>query len=440
MCGSVKLWSTVADITPEELAKDGFYFLKKRDHCACCFCRGIIGAWEEGDTVRGEHKRHFRNCPFINGSPVGNVPMYLCEQLETMWRETVVKRLKDRNRSSSSIIYEDFSLLQYREASFTSSAWSMGMKNKLAFAGFYSFIDLNDFVRCFRCGLGLWNWSNSMDPLKMHAKYSPDCMMVKLFIDHLVAQTHHDWKTRVNDELVDLVIEQGDIERNVTNMGFPLGAVKAAVKNRLLDECIKFYTVADCIEAVLVTLEQGHRAEKAVAQTLANIARRDEERMMDAIDIIETRSLPPHQQQQEQPQELIGNEPSYETLAASFSRRVDSIVEVANFDMEAGEVSGERADETIAVLSEEERPTALKAEETTANAEDLELDEEPSVKNVSKSNIMLELVCKVCLYEEADILLLPCRNLCMCPNCALSIKKCHVCRSNIEDIIKIIRC
>ncbi|XP_063868217.1 baculoviral IAP repeat-containing protein 2-like [Scylla paramamosain] len=185
-CGFVKFWSAAADITPEELAKDGFYFLKKDDHCACIFCRRIIGAWE-GDTVRGEHQRHFPRCPFI------------------------------------------------REASFTSSPWSMVMKKKMSFSGFY-LTYLSDQVRCFKCGLGLRNWSDSMDPLEMHAEYSPDCTVVKLLNGPLTSKTHHDRKKMVDDTLVDQVIEQGDIERHVIAMGFPFDDVKAAVKKRLLGQ------------------------------------------------------------------------------------------------------------------------------------------------------------------------------------------------------------
>ena len=62
-------------ILPEELAADGFYYLRTQDHCACVFCHGIIGAWEMGDTPRGEHRRHFSYCPFIRGQPVGNVTL-----------------------------------------------------------------------------------------------------------------------------------------------------------------------------------------------------------------------------------------------------------------------------------------------------------------------------------------------------------------------------
>lgn len=60
-------------LKPEDLARDGFYFLRTKDHCACVYCRGIVGVWEAGDTPRGEHQQHFPHCPFINGKPVGNI-------------------------------------------------------------------------------------------------------------------------------------------------------------------------------------------------------------------------------------------------------------------------------------------------------------------------------------------------------------------------------
>ena len=65
----------VAWLSPADLAKDGFYYLRTADHCACVFCRGIVGAWEKGDTPREEHQRHFPHCPFIKGQPVGNIPL-----------------------------------------------------------------------------------------------------------------------------------------------------------------------------------------------------------------------------------------------------------------------------------------------------------------------------------------------------------------------------
>ncbi|XP_063868214.1 baculoviral IAP repeat-containing protein 8-like [Scylla paramamosain] len=105
----------------------------------------------------------------------------------------------------------------------------------MSFSGFY-LTYLSDHVRCFKCGLVLRNWSDSMDPLEMHAEYSSDCTVVKLLNGPLTSKTHHDRKKMVDDTLVDQVIEQGDIERHVIAMGFPLDDVKAAVKKRLLGQ------------------------------------------------------------------------------------------------------------------------------------------------------------------------------------------------------------
>ena len=62
-------------LSPRDLAADGLYYLRKLDYCACAFCNGIIGAWEKRDNPRDEHLRHFGHCDFVNGKPVGNVPL-----------------------------------------------------------------------------------------------------------------------------------------------------------------------------------------------------------------------------------------------------------------------------------------------------------------------------------------------------------------------------
>ena len=69
---------------PEDLAASGFYYLRYLDHCACVFCRVIIGKWEQEDTAMGEHKRHAPHCSFVRGQPVGNVPLRHSEILDKL--------------------------------------------------------------------------------------------------------------------------------------------------------------------------------------------------------------------------------------------------------------------------------------------------------------------------------------------------------------------
>lgn len=67
-------WKSTA-ITPNILAKAGFFYFNDADKVQCAFCLGIVGAWEATDDAFVEHKKHFPRCPFILGLPVGNSPI-----------------------------------------------------------------------------------------------------------------------------------------------------------------------------------------------------------------------------------------------------------------------------------------------------------------------------------------------------------------------------
>jgi hypothetical protein len=66
-------WKSTA-ITPNILAKAGFFYFNDADKVQCAFCLGIVGGWEPTDDAFAEHKKHFPRCPFILGLPVGNLP------------------------------------------------------------------------------------------------------------------------------------------------------------------------------------------------------------------------------------------------------------------------------------------------------------------------------------------------------------------------------
>lgn len=50
---------------------------------------------------------------------------------------------------------------------------------KLAEAGFVS-VGLKDYFMCFSCGVGLFNWEENDDPWVEHAKWSSDCVFLRL--------------------------------------------------------------------------------------------------------------------------------------------------------------------------------------------------------------------------------------------------------------------
>lgn len=64
-----------AHVTPEDLAKEGFFSMNIGDCVRCAFCSGILKQWVPGDIPFIEHKKHYPGCPFVRGLPVGNIPI-----------------------------------------------------------------------------------------------------------------------------------------------------------------------------------------------------------------------------------------------------------------------------------------------------------------------------------------------------------------------------
>lgn len=49
----------------------------------------------------------------------------------------------------------------------------------------------------------------------------------------------------------------------------------------------------------------------------------------------------------------------------------------------------------------------------------------------------VSLLCKICFDKQSSCLFLPCRHICSCSICALSLSQCIICRTNIISIIKV---
>ena len=306
---------------PAELASEGFYYLRTADHCACVFCRGIVGAWEVGDTPRGEHQRHFPHCPFLRGAPVGNVPTIqsnilaglpagqdapACPPPPKPQGEDLCGTPRHMPGSypecrgaptKPDISLDEIGLPQYsgpkrkdyltyesRLASFVKWPERVSQKpSDLADAGFY-YCGLSDHVRCFHCGKGLRNWEKDDLPWNEHARWYTECNYVLLkkgqdFIDKVRREkppyirsqpkpstsqsaggsaTALPKKHTVTEKDLDPLMDL-DIIKGVMGMGFPPRAVSAALKNHIEETGMPYFSMEACIEAVLQIMEEETR-------------------------------------------------------------------------------------------------------------------------------------------------------------------------------------
>ena len=66
-------WPIPHIISPDDLAANGFYYLRQKDYVCCIFCDGMLYDWKKGNIVKLEHENHFPHCSVLK--PVGNVPL-----------------------------------------------------------------------------------------------------------------------------------------------------------------------------------------------------------------------------------------------------------------------------------------------------------------------------------------------------------------------------
>lgn len=154
------------NITPQALAKAGFYYLNQSDHVRCVWCKGVIAKWEKNDNAFDEHRRFFPNCPRVQMGPLiefgGKDLEELGIQPTTMPQRPQYACIEARLRT-----FSNWPIANIQPA------------EPLAQAGLY-YQKIDDQVRCFHCNIGLRSWQKEDEPWHEHAKWSPKCQFVLL--------------------------------------------------------------------------------------------------------------------------------------------------------------------------------------------------------------------------------------------------------------------
>lgn len=172
-CEAVRLksfinWPASSPVQPEELVRDGFYYMKTGDKVKCIFCNLILKSWQPGDIVRDEHVKFNANCPFLLQKQVGNVPIPVLPEGVScgVWSEGAPK-------------FPEFSKPAAREATFDKMTISLTQTpQELAEAGFF-YQGHSDNMQCYYCGVLLKNWEPADDPWGEHQHWSSKCEHLK---------------------------------------------------------------------------------------------------------------------------------------------------------------------------------------------------------------------------------------------------------------------
>ncbi|QBB28698.1 baculoviral IAP repeat-containing protein 7-like protein [Homarus gammarus nudivirus] len=207
-----KTWPLSASfISPQDLARNGFYYTKCQDHTACIFCHGIIGYWERGDVILDEHLKHFPHCEFAKSLQTGTGQVYnvgIEHNYDKVFNEHHEKLLNVQPRLPSKPV---MSQVQRRQTFHRKipDTWDESRIESFVKANFH-YTGMSDMVGCDTCGGYLINWVQDEVPLIEHLRHFPHCSSLHQVTEIVDISKCHNKPTEIpalSDEDFDVVLD-----------------------------------------------------------------------------------------------------------------------------------------------------------------------------------------------------------------------------------------
>ncbi|XP_053961917.1 death-associated inhibitor of apoptosis 2 [Anastrepha ludens] len=388
------------NISPQSLAKAGFYYLNRSDQVKCAWCKGIIAKWEEQDDAFEEHKRFFPDCPRVQLGP-------LIEMASNGMRDLGIQQISPPKKPK-------FSSLDSRLRTYTD--WPIPDIQKpeaLAQAGLY-YQNVDDQVRCFHCNMGLRSWQREDDPWFEHAKWFPQCQFVRLvkganYIQHVQDLTRQSGHQPQSEMTIDEAMNTGPVLQAL-EIGIDGGSIRNATQRQLLAVGRPYDTVEDLIKAVFGDPEDTEpNSSRQCAEGVNTSLEHEVSRLINIMD--ETLSRNDGQQNQQYAAEI--NAPSCSAASTNV-------------------LPEKSAGDTTKMAESENKNVNINANEQTIEpslSRTLSLEEENRKLKDAR-------LCKVCLDEEVGVVFLPCGHLVTCVQCAPGVGQCPMCRADIKGFVR----
>lgn len=167
-------------ISPNILAKTGFYYIGPHDKVKCFFCKVELNEWKNGDHEIEEHIRWSYNCRLIRREETKNVPLdskLLNELLPPFSYDECgpIERVMGSYPETFHPDFPEYASESARLNSFENWPKTTPTPNQLSEAGFF-YTQKEDRVICFYCGGGLHKFEEiDDDPFEEHAFWYSDC-------------------------------------------------------------------------------------------------------------------------------------------------------------------------------------------------------------------------------------------------------------------------
>lgn len=350
-------------ITPQALAKAGFYYFNESDQVKCAWCQGVVGQWEVGDNPFSEHQRLFPDCAKVQLGPYIEAPSEGIKELG-------IQQIRTPKTPK-------YSSLDARLRTFLNWPRSEIQRSDiLAQAGFH-YQGVDDQVRCFHCNGGLRDWLANDDPWYEHARWFPKCQFVQLVkgqqyiegVQLLGVQTRSNVVNSEENIEINVTLEEAMTTEPVQmalQMGLHEGRIRSATKRCLEETGVPFLSTENLVSAVL----DGQFEEDEERDSSRTSITREVSRILDSI-------FDPRPEQS-----TSTNTQTNEANKTAPRIPTEDVIE-ATVDGEVTDADNSNTSEMLVELSLEEENRKLK---------DARL-------------------CKVCMDDEVGVVFLPCGHL-----------------------------
>ncbi|WAR07713.1 BIR7A-like protein [Mya arenaria] len=427
------------------LSQSGFFYTGERDIVECFSCGVKNNKWPHEVSVADTHRNISPDCAFMTGKDESNIPIHpavksngnecnsACSRSidehtasydETHEQETAFKNSKSENHPvnhrepkteiintlTSNAKYPEYAIKRRRYDTFHTWAFSHIVPSQsLVECGLFH-TGVSDCVRCFSCGGGMRNWEHGDDPWIEHARWFPNCQYVKQckgqgFIDACLltnglASFGHS-ETAANQRYID---EQTLFPETVSASTSSIVPIGNNENRTLIKELQEMGFSESLIDEALLQLSNT---------TDSFLARKEE-----VIEYLLTSQSSTANHESEQ-QELSG-----------LFRQSDEL----NSNITDREGSSSNIDRTeINQKPEAASSNTFKAEQCKAMNGLSEVKQKLSDEN---ELLKQQMICKVCMDNDACMVFLPCGHMVTCTECAHALRKCAICRSVIKGTVR----
>ncbi|WAR07714.1 DIAP2-like protein [Mya arenaria] len=462
------------DISFIRLSQSGFFYTGDKDIVQCFSCGVTNNEWPREVSVDDTHRNISPDCAFITGKDESNIAIHSANESsgnqgnsacsvgpneevtpchnhgkpeyinrnelendngdhQENGRKMVRREISD---STNTAKYPEYANTRKRHDTFKEWAYSHIVSSKhLVECGLFH-TGVADCVRCFFCGGGMRNWEHGDDPWIEHARWFPHCQYVKQckgqeFIDTCLQTSGLESFGNSDTDTDQRYIDQQTLFEDTESASASSIVPSESNDNRtLIKELQEMGFSANSIDEAL--LQPTHNTD-------SYIARKEE-----VIDYLLTYQSAAANHETEHVEEhnlnITGWEQSSNITDREHSSNINDREQISNItdrkqssNITDKEQISNITDSTKSIQSPEAASkNTFPAEQRRATG----LDEAKQKLSEENESLKQQMMCKVCMDNDASMVFLPCGHMVTCTECAHALRKCAICRTVIKGTVR----